>query len=136
MTTKSASDVQAVERGVDALRQGAPISHRGHAWKLLCIALPQTKYRTGLYNDAINAYELEIGHLLLTRAECEQAREKIRVKAYRMTAEEVRAHIERIPAADPLFWECWRLFKDDCMWTRALFTKDFATHFTPREKND
>ena len=136
MSSKLDSDTEAVERGLCALREGAPISHRGHAWKLLCIALPQDTYPLRVYNKSITAYEADIGQHLLTREQCEAVRDKVRVKAYHMTAQEVRHHLECIPEADALFWECWRLYKDDGMWARALYTKDFAVHFVKQSDKD
>lgn len=111
-----------------ALLAAAPLRDRGHAFQILKAA--GLTGSGAVFNAAVKAYEAERGPLGQSAAASRQQRDAdLRAKAHQMSASDVRAHIAAIAQADPLFWACWNVFKNEGKWAKALTKADFANHF-------
>lgn len=116
---------------IDALiNHEGGIKNRGHAFKVLSDA-----GLTGsgqVYNKAVRAYEFQTGEKLMHRRKRQRAidEEKYRAQAHQMSADEVIAHVNDIDEADELFWACWKVFRYEGKWQKALKADDFAVHFS------
>lgn len=118
---------EAIERAAALLCDNHPVPNRGRAAQIL--------YRAGLdrqhediLSAAVRLYE-QRKDCRLTEALSDTEKKRLRAKARRMTAQQVKDHIAQIDKADYLFWACWRQYKDKRRWRAELTVSDFSIHF-------
>ena len=120
------------EQAGAALIAAGEVKNRGHAFTILREA--GLSGSGAVFNRAVSIYEKHHGCELGKSASAKRADEdkRLRAAAHQMSAADVKRHIETIEEADPLFWACWKVFRNESKWKNTLNTSDFAVHFTPR----
>ena len=115
---------------LQALHDHGNVGNIGNAW-YICM-------RNGLRGDKNQFAQVVAEYERVTQKKLEPTRKHkrrqknkaVEVQAAKMSASEVKGHIDRINAADTLFWACWNLFKDGVLWQDELTKTDFSVFFS------